>query len=213
MQAIAVLSSAAIPLPIDKIDTGMILPGRFMRQHRRPGHDYANAFLHDLRFGDDETPRMECPLNFAAYRGATILIAGADFGCGSSREGAAYAVLDYGLRALIAPSFGDIFYGNCLQNGVLAVPLPATQVHELVRQVSASPGASVTVDLPAQRVVAPDGTAYPFDINPTRKERLLRGMDDIDITLEHRPAIEAYETRHAKRIARIAAAVTQATED
>src|ERR1700722_18529740 len=104
MRAFTVLTSAAVPLPIAKIDTGMILPGRFMRRHRRPGHDYSEAFLHDIRFDDAGPPRADCPLNEPAYRDAKILLTDADFGCGSPREGAACAVMDYGFRALNGPS-------------------------------------------------------------------------------------------------------------
>lgn len=195
MQSFTVLTSAAVPVRIDKIDTGMILPGRFMRRHRRPGHDYAIAFLHDLRFDDGETPRPDFPLNQGPYQGAEIMVVGADFGCGSSREGAAYAVLDYGLRALVAPSFGEIFYSNCLQNGILPVTLPAAAVRDLWEQLERDPGCRITIDLPAQRLVAPDRTAHTFDINQTRKERLLAGLDDIDVTLQHGEAIATIEQR------------------
>jgi 3-isopropylmalate/(R)-2-methylmalate dehydratase small subunit len=199
MQPFSVLTAIAVPLTIHKIDTGMILPGRYMRQHRRPGHDYAAAFLHDVRFDENENPRADCPLNQDAYRGATILVAGSDFGCGSSREGAAYAVLDYGFKAMIAPSFGDIFYGNCLQNGILPVVLPDAVVQGIWRQLDKAPGVQMTIDLPAQEVAAPDGSHYGFEIEPVRKERLLRGLDDIDVTLQHQGMIEEFETSRANR--------------
>ena len=116
MHPFTVLTAVAAPLEIAKIDTGMILPGRFMRRHRRPGHDYSDAFLHDLRFDEKGAERPEFVLNQPAYRNAQILVTDSDFGCGSSREGAAYAVMDYGFRALIGPSFAEIFYGNCMQD-------------------------------------------------------------------------------------------------
>src|SRR5690349_8870788 len=124
MDAFTTLTAIAAPLEIAKIDTGMIVPGRFQRLRRRPGHtDYADVFLHDLRFDDNDRPRADFVLNDPAYRGAKILVTGPDFGCGSSRESAAYAVLDSGARALIGPSFGDVFVGNCMQNGVLPIVL------------------------------------------------------------------------------------------
>jgi 3-isopropylmalate/(R)-2-methylmalate dehydratase small subunit len=195
MQPFTVLTAVAAPLPIAKIDTGMILPGRYMRRHRRPGHDYGEAFLYDLRFDETGRPRPDFPTNQPAYRNARILVTDVDFGCGSSREGAAFAVMDFGLKALVGPSFGEIFQVNCIQNGIPAVTLPETAIHDLWRQLEASPGASLTIDLPNQTVVAPDGTAHSFDISPLRKDRLIRGVDDIDVTLEYRDAIAAFEAK------------------
>jgi 3-isopropylmalate/(R)-2-methylmalate dehydratase small subunit len=195
MLPFTVLTAVAVPLEIAKIDTGMILPGRFMRRHRRPGHDYSDAFLHDLRFDEKGLPRPDFSLNVPAYNKAQILVTDADFGCGSSREGAAYAVMDYGLRALIGPSFAEIFYGNCLQNGILPVTLPEPAVQSLWDQLRRSPGAEITIDLPAQVVVAPDGTRHAFEVNPLRKERLILGIDDIDVTLQHRAKIEDFEAK------------------
>lgn len=191
------LYAVAAPLDIAKIDTGMIVPGRFQRIRRRPGHaDYAEVFLYDLRFDEDGKPRPEFVLNQPAYRNAEILVTGADFGCGSSRESAAYAVLDYGIRALVGRSFGDVFIGNCMQNGVLPVILAEDAVKTLWRQLQGSPGAKIVVDLPNQTVTAPDGTEYRFDIDPTRKERLLNGLDDVGVTLQHLAEIEAFEARY-----------------
>src|SRR5215510_13130787 len=162
MQPFTVLTAVAAPLPIAKIDTGMILPGRYMRRHRRPGHDYAEAFLYDLRFDDTGRPRDDFVLNAPAYRDARILVTDADFGCGSSREGAAFAVMDYGLQALVGPSFGEIFQVNCIQNGILAVTLPEAAIHDLWRQLKERPGAQLTIDLPHQTVIAPNKTAHSF---------------------------------------------------
>ena len=196
MTPFTTISAVAAPLDIAKVDTGMIVPGRFQRIRRRPGHaDYAQVFLHDLRFDAQENPRPDFVLNQPAYRDAKVLVTGADFGCGSSRESAAYAVLDYGIRALIGVSFGDVFVGNCMQNGVLPIVLPEDAVKNLWRQLYAMPGAKMQVDLPRQTVTAPDGTPYGFDIDATRKERLLNGLDDVDITLRHMGEIEAFETR------------------
>ena len=198
MKPFTVLTAVAVPVKIDKIDTGMILPGRFMRRHRRPGHDYAITFLHDLRFDENEKPRADFALNKDVYRDAQIMVVGADFGCGSSREGAVYAVLDYGLRALVASNFGEIFAANCLQNGILPVCLPQPVVEDLWRQLDARPGAEITIDLPAQTLTAPDGSAHSFDINRTRKDRLVQGLDDVDVTLLHADAITRHESERRK---------------
>ena len=200
MQPFTVLTAVAAPLEIAKIDTGMILPGRYMRRHRRPGHDYGEAFLYDLRFDDNGKPRADFPTNQPAYRDAKILVTDQDFGCGSSREGAAFAVMDFGLQALVGVSFGEIFQGNCIQNGIVAVTLPEAAIHDLWRQLREKPGAEITIDLPNQTVIAPDGNRHGFDISPLRKDRLVRGIDDIDVTLEYRDAIEAFETRRRAAI-------------
>jgi 3-isopropylmalate/(R)-2-methylmalate dehydratase small subunit len=200
MQPFTVLTAVAAPLEIAKIDTGMILPGRYMRRHRRPGHDYGEAFLYDLRFDDNGKPRADFPTNQPAYRDAKILVTDQDFGCGSSREGAAFAVMDFGLQALVGVSFGEIFQGNCIQNGIVAVTLPEATIHDLWRQLREKPGAEITIDLPNQTVTAPDGNLHGFDISPLRKDRLVRGIDDIDVTLEYRDAIEAFETRRRAAI-------------
>jgi 3-isopropylmalate/(R)-2-methylmalate dehydratase small subunit len=193
MQPFTVLTAVAAPLEFAKIDTGMILPGRYMRRHRRPGHDYGEAFLYDLRFDEAGRPRGDFVLNMPAYREAKILVTDSDFGCGSSREGAAFAVLDYGLRALVGPSFGEIFQVNCIQNGILAITVAEAIVHDLWRQLRAAPGAEMTIDLPGEVLVAPDGTTHAFEISALRKDRLVRGIDDIDATLAYQDAIESFE--------------------
>ena len=186
MQPFTTLTAVAAPLDIAKLDTGMIVPSRFQRLPRRPAHnDYAHVFLHDLRFDANE-----------AYQGAGILVTGPDFGCGSSRESAAYATLDFGVRALIGASFGDVYRGNCMQNGVLTIVLPQAVVSGLMAQLQKAPGATMTVDLEQQTVIAPDGTAHAFDVDATRKERLLKGLDDVGVTLQHLPQIEAFEAQY-----------------
>jgi 3-isopropylmalate/(R)-2-methylmalate dehydratase small subunit len=200
MLPFTILTAVAAPLEIAKIDTGMILPGRFMRRHRRPGHDYSDAFLYDLRFDEGGRPRADFVLNMPAYRDAKILVTDSDFGCGSSREGAAYAVMDFGVRALVGPSFGEIFQVNCIQNGILAVVLAEEIIHDIWQQLTRSPGVEITLDLPNQTLIAPDQTSHSFDISPLRKDRLVRGIDDIDVTLQYRDAIESFE---AKRCAAV----------
>lgn len=201
MEPFTTLTAVAAPLDLGKIDTGMIVPGRFQRIRRRPGQaDYADVFLHDLRFDEADRLRAEFVLNDPAYRGAKILVTGPDFGCGSSRESAAYAVLDYGVRALIGPSFGDVFVGNCMHNGIVPAVLPLAAVQSLWRELKAVPGVQVTVDLPSQSVTAPDGARYGFDIDATRKERLMKGLDDVGVTLQHLSDIEAFEVAYRARM-------------
>jgi 3-isopropylmalate/(R)-2-methylmalate dehydratase small subunit len=195
MQPFTILTAVAAPLEIASIDTGMILPGRYMRRHRRPGHDYGEAFLYDLRVDEAGQPRADFVLNDPVYRDAKILVTGRDFGCGSSREGAAFAVMDFGLRALVGPSFGEIFQVNCIQNGILAMTLPEAIIQDLWRQLRERPGAGMTIDLPNQSLIAPDRNAHAFEISPLRKDRLVRGIDDIDVTLEYREAIESFELK------------------
>ncbi len=197
MQPFTSLTAIAAPLDIAKLDTGMIVPGRFQRLPRRPGYnDYARVFLHDLRFDEQEQPCPRFVLNQPWYHGAGILVTGPDFGCGSSRESAAYATLDFGVRALIGASFGDVYRGNCMQNGVLTIVLPQPVVSGLMAQLQNAPGIAMTVDLPRQIVIAPDGTTHAFDIDATRKERLLKGLDDVGVTLQHLPQIEAFEAQY-----------------
>jgi 3-isopropylmalate/(R)-2-methylmalate dehydratase small subunit len=195
MLAFTVLTAVAAPLEVPKIDTGMILPGRFMRRHRRPGHDYCDAFLHDLRSDEAGRARANFVLNLPAYRDAKILVTGTDFGCGSSREGAAFAALDFGFRALVGPSFGEIFQVNCLQNGILAITLAERIIEDIWRQLRQRPGSEMTIDLPRQTLIAPDRAHHPFDISALRKDRLLRGVDDIDVTLQYGDAIESFEAK------------------
>jgi 3-isopropylmalate/(R)-2-methylmalate dehydratase small subunit len=200
MLPFTILTAVAAPLEIAKIDTGMILPGRYMRRHRRPGHDYGEAFLYDLHFDETGEPRPDFVLNDPVYRKAKILVTDSDFGCGSSREGAVFAVMDYGLRALVGPSFGEIFQVNCIQNGILAITLAEEIIHGLWRHLRARPGAEITIDLPDQTLIAPDGAKHAFDISPLRKDRLVRGIDDIDVTLEYLDKIEAFEAQRRARM-------------
>ena len=185
------LTSVAIPLDRANVDTDAILPARFLKTIHRTGlgvHLF-HAWRHDE--GGGEAPGF--PLNVPAYRGGKILVAGDTFGCGSSREHAVWALMDYGIRAVIAPSFSDIFRSNGLKNGLLPVRLPAADVRRLLDQLLSSPGAAISVDLPAQKVTGPDGASCPFEIESFAKECLLKGLDEIAITLEHEPEIARYE--------------------
>ncbi len=200
MDAFTTLTAIAAPLDVAKIDTGVIIPGRFLRLRRRPGEaTYATAFLHDLRFDEEDRPRADFVLNDPRYAGAGILVTGPDFGCGSSREGAAYAVRDFGVRALIGSSFGDVFVGNCMQNGIVPVVLAPAHVQALLSQLRARPGSSLTVDLPNQVVVDTAKAKYPFEIDAIRKRRLLEGLDDVGVTLQSKAKIEAFERAYLTR--------------
>jgi 3-isopropylmalate/(R)-2-methylmalate dehydratase small subunit len=194
MQPFTNLDAVAAPLSRPNTDTDQIIPARFLRKLRCEG--FANYLVHDLRFGADGRPR-EFVLNRPDYRAAKILVAERNFGCGSSREHAVYALWDYGFRAVIAPSFGDIFFGNAFKNGLLLIVLPGADVAALMRALEAKPGARMQVDLAGQTVVGADGTSYRFDIDPYRKRCLLDGLDELAFTLSQRDAIARFEHAHA----------------
>ena len=182
--------------PFDELDmeTDRLFPSRFLKKPLGP--EYAGFLFHDLRFHADGTERSDFVLNRDAYRAAPIFVANHNFGCGSAREGAVYALVEYGVRVVIAPSFGDIFYFNCLTNGILAVCLEADQAADLRHRVKELPGALLSVDLEAQTVTDPDGTQYSFDIDPAWRRRLIEGLDGIDLTLSHSAKITAFEERY-----------------
>jgi 3-isopropylmalate/(R)-2-methylmalate dehydratase small subunit len=191
MDAFTSLTAVAVPMDLPNIDTDRIIPARFLRKPRGPGYE---VFLfHDVRFDETGAERIDFVLNQPAFRSARILVAAENFACGSSREAAVWALMAHGFRAFIAPSFGDIFFENCGKNGALAVVLPAETVSGLRRQLHERPGASMSVDLVAQVVTGPDGTRHAFDVDPFRKHCLLRGIDEIALTLEHEAAIAAFE--------------------
>jgi 3-isopropylmalate/(R)-2-methylmalate dehydratase small subunit len=194
MEAFARLDAVVAPMPVANVDTDQIIPARFLRKPRTAG--YGQYLFHDLRFDDTGKERPDFILNQPAYRQARILIADKNFGCGSSREHAVYALWDYGFRAVIAPSYGDIFYGNSLKNGFLPIMLPADAVARLRGLVQQSSGARVIVDLDAQQVIGPDRRFCRFEIDAFRKHCLLKGIDELDFTLGHRAEIEAYELAH-----------------
>jgi 3-isopropylmalate/(R)-2-methylmalate dehydratase small subunit len=173
-----------VPLPAADIDTDQILPARFMHARRI---DYGRYFFHDVRSDDAFV------LNRAAYAGAQVLVTGPNFGCGSSREQAVHTLADFGIRALVGTSFGDIFATNCVKNGVLPVRADAAFVAHLLMLLDAQPGAQVRIDLPGQCVIAPDGAAASFEIDAFQKEALVEGLDEIDVTLRLSAYIDAYE--------------------
>ena len=192
------LDAVAVPLAAPNVDTDQIVPARFLRKPRSGGY---GAFLfHDLRFDDAGTEKPGFVLNQPAYRNAQILVADKNFGCGSSREHAVYALWDYGIRAVIAPSFGDIFFNNCFKNGLLPIVLPAAGVADLQGELTHSPGAHVRVDLDSQQVVAPSGKVFRFEIDPFRKQCLLEGLDEISFTLAPDADIAAFEHRQAEEL-------------
>ncbi|HWP28990.1 MAG TPA: 3-isopropylmalate dehydratase small subunit [Chloroflexota bacterium] len=175
------------------VDTDQIIPKQFLKRITRTG--YEDALFYDWRYRPDGSPNPDFELNRPEYQGASVLVAGRNFGCGSSREHAAWALHDYGFRAIIAPSFGDIFRTNCYQNGMLPVVLPEATVRELMARVLARPGCKATVDLEQQTITLEDGFTVPFEIDPFRRYCLLHGLDDIGLTLQHEAEIAAYEAR------------------
>ncbi|MFL5520352.1 MAG: 3-isopropylmalate dehydratase small subunit [Gemmatimonadales bacterium] len=188
MKPFTTLTAVAVPLDVVNCDTDRIIPARFLRQPRSAG--YENFLFRDLRESD---PAFV--LDRTEYRGAQILVAAENFGCGSSREGAVWALAGAGLRAWIAPSFGDIFFENSFKNGVLAIVLPIERVAGIRAMLLANPGAKLTIDLAGQMVTLPDGSLERFEVDPFRKECLLAGIDEIDLTLRHEAEIAAYERR------------------
>ena len=194
MEPFTRLSAVAAPIDIVNCDTDRIIPARFLRKAREPG--YERWLFHDIRFDAQGNERSDFILNQAPFRDARILVAAANYGCGSSREQAVYVMYDYGIRSVIAPSFGDIHYGNALQNGFLPIVLDESTCAKLRGQLHAQPGASMTIDLPAQKVTGPDGTVYGFDIDPAAKERLVKGLDDVGLVLQHIERIEGFEQRY-----------------
>ena len=186
------LSGNAAPLPIANVDTDQIIPKQFLKTVSREG--LAKGLFYDFKTKPDGSPDPDFVLNKPAYASAKILIAKENFGCGSSREHAPWALLDRGLSCVIAPSFADIFYNNCFKNGLLPVVLPREVVADLLNQAG-GPNHLFTVDLGAQTVTAPDGAVHAFDIDPGRKASLMAGLDDIGESLRHAGAIDAFESR------------------
>ena len=191
------LTETAMPLARPNLDTDQIIPSRFLSRDRDDG-TMGEVLFRDLRFTADGVEKPAFILNQEPYRDAKIIVGERNFGCGSSREAAVWALYDYGFRAAIAPSFGDIFRNNCFKNGMLPVVLPRETVDKLMAQLHAIPGAAVSIDLPAQIVTLPDGTTHEFDIDPFGKECLVNGVDELGYTLTLREQIAAFENRYGR---------------
>jgi 3-isopropylmalate/(R)-2-methylmalate dehydratase small subunit len=193
MQAFTSLTGVVAALDRVNVDTDQIIPKQFLKTIKRTG--LREGLFFDWRKRKDGSPDPEFFLNQPRYQGATILLTRDNFGCGSSREHAPWALLDQGFRCVIAPSFADIFYNNCFQNGILPVVLKADEVQTLIKDVLEMPGYQLSVDLESQTVTTPSGTRYRFEVEPFRKHCLYNGLDSIGLTLQHEAAITAYEAR------------------
>ncbi|MDW8104374.1 MAG: 3-isopropylmalate dehydratase small subunit [Armatimonadota bacterium] len=188
------LTALVAPLDQPNVDTDQIVPKQFLKRVERTG--FGQFLFYDWRFLPDGSPNPDFVLNQPRYQGAQILLTRENFGCGSSREHAPWALLDYGFRVIIAPSFADIFKNNCFKNGILPVELPTEVVDNLFRRVTAQEGYQLTVDLEGQTLTGSDGFSCRFEIDPFRKRCLLEGLDDIGLTLQHEEKIAAYEATH-----------------
>jgi len=197
MQSFTTLTAVAAPLDLANVDTDKIIPARFLKTIKRSG--LGKSLFADMRYDAAGSEKPEFVLNQEKYRHAGILIAGANFGCGSSREHAPWALLDFGIRCIIAPSFADIFYGNCFKNSILPIPLAPEICADLMAGAASAADPSLTIDLAAQVVVTHSGTPLAFDVDAFRKDCLLRGLDDIGLTLEHAGDIDAFESRRDGR--------------
>ncbi|MCB2099640.1 MAG: 3-isopropylmalate dehydratase small subunit [Rhodobacterales bacterium] len=185
------LTGVAAPMPLINIDTDMIIPKQFLKTIKRSG--LGKNLFDEMRYDDDGQEKPDFVLNRPAYRQAQILVAGDNFGCGSSREHAPWALLDFGIRCVISTSFADIFYNNCFKNGILPIKLPQEDVDKLMADAERGANATVTIDLENQVITGPDGGSVSFDIDPFRKHCLLNGLDDIGLTLQKADAISDFE--------------------
>ncbi len=198
MEKFTKLTGVAAPLPMINVDTDMIIPKQFLKVISRDG--LGRGLFDEMRFNQDGSEIPEFVLNQPAYRQAKILVTGENFGCGSSREHAPWAILDFGITCVIAPSFADIFYNNCFKNGILPIVLPQSDVDKLMDDAERGANAIVSVDLEAQEITGPDGGKIRFDIDPFRKHCLLNGLDDIGLTLEKKASIDSFEAKqHASQ--------------
>jgi 3-isopropylmalate/(R)-2-methylmalate dehydratase small subunit len=195
MQKFTKLTGVAAPLPMRNVDTDMIIPKQFLKTIKRTG--LGKSLFHEMRFDQQGNEIPGFVLNKPAYRKAEILITGENFGCGSSREHAPWALLDFGFRCIIAPDFADIFYNNCFQNGILALKLPQAEIDKLLDDASRGANATITIDLEAQEIRGPDGGVIRFEIDPFRKHCLLNGLDHIGLTLEKERSISDFEAKAA----------------
>ena len=195
MEKFTTLRGVAAPLPMVNVDTDMIIPKQFLKTIKRTG--LKDGLFYEMRWTADGQ-KKDFVLDQPAYQNAKILVAGPNFGCGSSREHAPWALLDFGFRCVIAPDFADIFYNNCFQNGILAIKLPQEQVDKLMDDANRGANATLSVDLEAQEIRGPDGGVIRFEIDPFRKHCLLNGLDNIGLTLEKEKAINDFEKRDAE---------------
>ncbi|MFO1172312.1 MAG: 3-isopropylmalate dehydratase small subunit [Hyphomicrobiaceae bacterium] len=196
MQKFTTLTGIAAPFAEINVDTDKIIPKQFLKTIKRMG--LGKNLFHELRYDASGKENADFVLNKPAYRKAQILVTGENFGCGSSREHAPWALLDFGIRCVIAPSFADIFYGNCFQNGILPIVLPQSEVDKLLDDASRGANATVTVDLEKQEIRGPDGGLIKFDIDPFKKHCLLNGLDAIGLTMEKGKAIDTFEAKAEK---------------
>jgi 3-isopropylmalate/(R)-2-methylmalate dehydratase small subunit len=193
MDKFTTVTGIAAPMPQINVDTDMIIPKQFLKTIKREG--LGVHLFDEMRFDRQGNENPDFVLNKPQYREAEILVAGDNFGCGSSREHAPWAIKDFGIRCVIAPSFADIFFNNCFKNGILPIPLPQEQVDVLMKDAEKGANARVTVDLEKQEITTSDGEVIRFEIDPFRKHCLLNGLDDIGLTLEKNAAIDAFEQR------------------
>lgn len=191
MDKFTTLTGVAAPLPLRNVDTDMIIPKQFLKTIKRTG--LGKSLFYEMRYDQEGKEMADFVLNQPAYRKATILVTGENFGCGSSREHAPWSLLDFGIRCIIAPDFADIFYNNCFQNGILPIKLPQSEVDKLMDDASRGANATITVDLERQEIHGPDGGIVKFDIDPFRKHCLLNGLDAIGLTLQKKQEIEKFE--------------------
>ena len=195
MQAFKSLTGVAAPLPMINVDTDMIIPKDYLKTVKRTG--LAKGLFAELRYNDDGSDNPDFVLNKPAYKSATILVAGDNFGCGSSREHAPWALLDHGIRCVISTSFADIFYNNCFKNGILPITVSQSDLDKLMDDAARGANATISVDLEAQEIKGPDGGVIQFDVDPFKKHCLLNGLDDIGLTMEKSDRIAAYEQKAA----------------
>lgn len=195
MDAFTKHTGKVVPYDMPNVDTDQIIPARFLKKIDRVG--FGELLFYELRYEEDGSPKPGFILNQPQYAGGTVLVSGPQFGIGSSREHAPWAIQQYGFRVVIAPSFGDIFRNNCYQNGLLPVMLDAAEVDTIIARAQEVQGYELTVDLEAQQVTDSLGLAASFDIDPFRKENLVRGLDDIGLTMQHESAIDAFESANA----------------
>jgi 3-isopropylmalate/(R)-2-methylmalate dehydratase small subunit len=198
MEKFKVLKAVAASLPLVNVDTDMIIPARFLKTIKRTG--LGKSAFYAMRFDESGAERPDFVLNKEPYRHAKILIAGANFGCGSSREHAPWSLADFGFRCIIAPSFADIFYGNSFKNGILCITLPQAEVDKLTAKASAgnTAGGEFTVDLENETIIAPDGTSVSFSLDGTKRHNLLNGLDDIGLTLQQVGKIQSFEEKQKR---------------